>query len=298
MSFKATTISKYRYICMLLDKFKKSVFMENVESKSLNFSDILYTYFSNQDTVYHDKVQTHFMMYVVSGKVIVEESSKEYVVRKGECVFVRKDHRVKFTKNRDNGEPYQSVTLEFNRDLLKKYFNKLTIDNRIEKAKPLNSSVHLMEKSPYLDSLFLSILPFFESNTQPRIEFIQQRFEEGLSTLLEMNKSFYPTLFDFADPWKIDIMDFLNENYSYDLSMEEIASYTGRSLATFKRDFSKISNLTPQKWLIQKRLQKAYELIKEEGKKVSDVYYEVGFKNRSHFSSAFKKQYGFAPANI
>ncbi len=30
----------------------------------------------------------------------------------------------------------------------------------------------------------------------------------------------------------------------YDLSMEEIAGYTGRSLATFKRDFAKISPLT------------------------------------------------------
>lgn len=29
--------------------------------------------------------------------------------------------------------------------------------------------------------------------------------------------------------------------------MEEIASYTGRSLATFKRDFAKVSDLTPQK---------------------------------------------------
>lgn len=32
-----------------------------------------------------------------------------------------------------------------------------------------------------------------------------------------------------------------------DLSMEEIVNYTERSLATFKRDFAKISELTPQK---------------------------------------------------
>lgn len=38
---------------------------------------------------------------------------------------------------------------------------------------------------------------------------------------------------------EIDILDYLNENYMYDLSMGEIASYTGRSLATFKRDLPK-----------------------------------------------------------
>lgn len=102
-------------------------------------------------------------------------------------------------------------------------------------------------------------------------------------------------LFDFTEPWKIDIMEFLEENYMYELSMEEIASYTGRSLATFKRDFAKISDLTPQKWLINKRLKVAHDLITTQNMKVSDVYVDVGFKNLSHFYAAFKKQFGYSP---
>ena len=80
--------------------------------------------------------------------------------------------------------------------------------------------------------------------------------------------------------------------------MNEIASYTGRSLATFKRDFKKVSDLTPEKWLIRKRLEVAYRLIKEEHRKVVEVYAEVGFKNPSHFSTAFKKQYGIPPTAL
>jgi AraC-like DNA-binding protein len=94
---------------------------------------------------------------------------------------------------------------------------------------------------------------------------------------------------------KIDILNYLNENYMYDLSMEDIASYTGRSLAAFKRDFGKISAIPPQKWLIQKRLEKARRKIEHDGKKVSDVCFEVGFKNLSHFSTAFKREYGVSP---
>ncbi|VDR34855.1 Uncharacterised protein [Alistipes sp. cv1] len=67
---------------------------------------------------------------------------------------------------------------------------------------------------------------------------------EGTYVLLNTDRNLYASLFDFVDPWKIDI-DYLNENYMYDLSMEEIASYTGRSLATFKRDFAKVSDLPP-----------------------------------------------------
>ncbi|WP_312362388.1 AraC family transcriptional regulator [Sphingobacterium sp.] len=82
------------------------------------------------------------------------------------------------------------------------------------------------------------------------------------------------------------------------LTMEQIAAYTGRSLATFKRDFQKVSSLSPQKWLIKKRLEMAYVKLKEEGKKVQEVCVEVGFKNPSHFSTAFKKQYGILSTEV
>ena len=96
----------------------------------------------------------------------------------------------------------------------------------------------------------------------------------------------------------MDILDFMNENYMYEFTLEELAHYTGRSLATFKRDFKKVSELTPEKWLIRKRLEVAYHLLKEERRKVVDVYVEVGFKNPSHFSTAFKKRYGIPPTAL
>jgi AraC-like DNA-binding protein len=90
----------------------------------------------------------------------------------------------------------------------------------------------------------------------------------------------------------------MEQNYMYDFSMEDLATFTGRSLATFKRDFKKISTLTPQKWLIHKRLEAAYEKMKTGTRKVQDVYLEVGFKNPSHFATAFKKQFGVSPTAI
>lgn len=114
---------------------------------------------------------------------------------------------------------------------------------------------------------------------------------------MNIDNRFCPVLFDFTEPWKIDILDFMNENYMYDLSVEDIAGFTGRSMATFKRDFKKISALSPQKWLIDKRLRVAYDKLRHENRKISDVYLEVGFKNLSHFSSAFKRQFGYAPSS-
>ena len=114
--------------------------------------------------------------------------------------------------------------------------------------------------------------------------------------MLNADKSVYASLFDFTDAWKIDILGFLNDNYMYDLNLEELARYTGRSLTTFKRDFKKISDLTPEKWIVRKRLEVAHYLLTTEGRKIKDVIIDVGFKNLSHFSRIYKDMYGYAPS--
>jgi AraC-like DNA-binding protein len=116
---------------------------------------------------------------------------------------------------------------------------------------------------------------------------------EGIRVLLNTDTYFYSALFDFSAPWKIDILDYLNENYMYDLSPADMA---GRSLAAFKRDFKKLSNLSPQKWIIQKRLEVAQQKLRNGDKKVSDVCFEVGFKNLSYFSRIYKETFGVAPS--
>lgn len=78
---------------------------------------------------------------------------------------------------------------------------------------------------------------------------MELKLQEGLMALLSIDERFVPTMFDFNEPWKTDIIGFMEENYMYDLSIEEIAHYTGRSLATFKRDFRKSATQLPRNGL-------------------------------------------------
>lgn len=267
------------------------------ESATLNYSDVFYSFFTNNDSICHDKAVSHYLVYVYSGEMLLVENGKEISIRSGQCVFIRRDHRVNFTKRPVGNEPFKSISLVFKRNFLRKYYQQFQAENSITEVPPLKSSVSILPQTPDLESLFLSMKPYFETDQEPQANLIELKMQEGVLSLLNISKAFFPTLFDFTEPWKIDIFDFLNENYMYDLTMEEIASYTGRSLSTFKRDFKKISELPPQKWLIKKRLEKAHEIIKRDRSKVTDVCYEVGFKNRSHFTTAFKKYYGYSPTS-
>lgn len=188
--------------------------------------------------------------------------------------------------------------MSFPRNFLREFYAKLDKRQFPTNVQRDKISVRKLLVRPDVISLFESITPYFDSTIAPAPELIRLKMMEGVYALLNTDKNFYSSLFDFTEPWKIDILDYLNENYMYDLSMEEIALFTGRSLASFKRDFAKISNLTPQKWLMEKRLNVAFDKIRNEEQKASDVCFKVGFKTLSHFSKAFKKQFGYTPTQI
>ncbi|SCD21421.1 hypothetical protein PSM36_2620 [Proteiniphilum saccharofermentans] len=266
--------------------------------ETISYSDIFLSCFSESGThCVHSKPE-HVLLYLYSGEQVIEDRNKRITIKAGECAFIRRDHRLTMYKNSKGKELYKGISLVFQRNILREFYSKMNKSEIPKDIKISDKNVFKLNKTPDIESLFQSLTPYFDSNVKPTEGVIHLKLLEGIYALLNNNELLYPILFDFAEPWKIDLLDFLNKNYMDDLTMEQIASFTGRSLATFKRDFKKISNLTPQKWLIKKRLEMAYIKLKEENKKVQDVCTEVGFKNLSHFSTAFKKQYGIPPTEI
>ena len=261
-------------------------------------ADIFFSCFYNDENHCVHQSREHAMNYVYSGEMLIDDGNKITHVQKGECVFIRRDHRVTLTKKPLDGEQYCGIFLMFTRRFLREMFQRLPSDKALDNVPKVRSSVIKLPISMEIDSLFTSMTPYFNQKLQAQDDFMNLKLQEGLLALLHIDERFYPTLFDFNEPWKIDILEFMEQNYMYDFSMEDLATFTGRSLATFKRDFKKISTLTPQKWLIHKRLEAAYEKMKTGTRKVQDVYLEVGFKNQSHFATAFKKQFGVSPTAI
>lgn len=278
--------------------------MKQVDGKSapmkviFNYNDVFFSFFYDDASSCVHRSREFAMNYVYAGEMLLDNGLEQIHVGKGECVFIPRDHRITMYKKSCDGEHYCGIFLMFTRSFLKEMFPKFG-QNKVPADLPkLDTAVMKLPKTAEIESLFASMVPYFDRQVKPQDDFMQLKLQEGLLALLHVDPRFIPTLFDFNEPWKIDILNFLNENYMCEFTMEELAHYTGRSLSTFKRDFKKLSDLTPEKWLIRKRLEVAYELIKERRKKIIDVYAEVGFKNPSHFSTAFKRQYGIPPTAV
>ena len=263
-----------------------------------NYNNVFFSFFYNDTAACTHRSHDFAINYVYSGKMIVDNGKKQINVGNGECVFIPRDHHITLYKQPSEGENYCGIFLNFTRNFLREMYAKYEQFKVPANTQKLKNGVIKLPCTAELTSLFSSMIPYFNPEVKPQDDLMHLKLQEGLLALLHIDKRFAPTLFDFNEPWKIDILDFMNKNYMYELTVEDLAHYTGRSLATFKRDFKKVSDTTPEKWLIHKRLEAAYAMMKEGGKKITDIYTEVGFKNQSHFSSAFKRQYGVPPTAI
>lgn len=81
------------------------------------------------------------------------------------------------------------------------------------------------------------------------------------------------------------------------LSLQEYAALCGLSLSAFKREFAKIYNAPPKKWINEERLKHADYLLRNTQKNVNEVADECGFESASYFIKQYKNQYGDTPKN-
>ncbi len=268
------------------------------ESQIYNYWDIVYSCFVPHEMLSEYRMPVHVLIYVYSGEMVVDDNGHTLKVGAGNYVFIKRDHQVKLLKHTVKDSPYKAISIRFERNFLRDFFGSLDKALLPKHVRRIRESALLLPQTPALQSLFLSLFPYTDANVKPKDEIIRLKMQEALYCLLDTDNRFYPTLFDFSESWKIDLLPFMEANYTQDMTLDEFATYTGRSLATFKRDFAKVSDISPEKWLIKRRLDKAYELLTQGDTKPADIYIAVGFKNRSHFFSAFKRQFGVPPGEI
>lgn len=83
--------------------------------------------------------------------------------------------------------------------------------------------------------------------------------------------------------------------YDLPLNLEEISSQACFSRYHFLRLFRQAFNKTPHQYLVERRIEKAKELLASKDLRVTDVCFEVGFQSLGSFSSLFHKSVGHAP---
>lgn len=91
------------------------------------------------------------------------------------------------------------------------------------------------------------------------------------------------------------VLDFIDTNYSRDVSLAELATVGGMSTFHFAREFKRATGESPHQYLIKTRVERAKELLSGSELPLVDVGFQAGFSHQSHFTRLFRKLTGTTP---
>ncbi len=236
----------------------------------------------------------HALVHIFSGVMEISYSNSALTFHPGDTVLIPRNQLGRMAKLPIDNTPFKSVSVLFPEELLRKFYAVHPVV-----AWPEYVTKHrAIASHPLLESLFNSLLPYFDMHEELPADIAAVKIQEALTVIYNIDKPASRVLGSFQEPGKIDLADYMDQHFMYNLPLEKFAYLTGRSLTTFKKDFKTIFNASPGRWLTSKRLELAHYQIAVKKKKPSDVYLNTGFENLSHFSFAFKKQFGYNPIQL
>lgn len=263
--------------------------------RRLTCKDSLFTIFNCRlQNKYEDLWSHHnYIVYVVEGRKVWHTSHASYDLHEGTCVFVRKGAAI----------VEQFFDTEFCFFL---FFipDEFICDVLKSRSKPLQRSAKQSEpvitihNSATIQAYFQSMLPYFDDERDPDQSLLELKFRELVLALADNPRnhellSYFCSL--LQEPQAVSLQQVMEENFCFNLKLEELARLSSRSLSAFKRDFEKMYEMPPGKWLMEKRLIHSLHLLTNMGKTVAEAAFESGFESSSHFSRAFRQRFGSSP---
>lgn len=235
----------------------------------------------------------HTLILQVSGQLVLETSEQTISTAGGELLLIGRNQLGTLTKTPLSGGHYETIVISLQEDLLRKIILEEKLETDRKYTGPANI---LIPSNEFLQGYFQSVIPYARSSGADLTDGMGiLKVKEGIKLLLLALPELRNFLFDFSEPYKIDLEKFMLNNFQFNIPIEKFARLTGRSLAGFKRDFQKTFGVPPRQWLQDKRLNTAKHLIENKHQKPSAIYLDLGFQSLSHFSHSFKKKFGQSP---
>jgi transcriptional regulator GlxA family with amidase domain len=92
------------------------------------------------------------------------------------------------------------------------------------------------------------------------------------------------------------VRDYVESHLRGNLSLETLAATSGLSMYHFLREFKQSQGVTPHHYLVQRRIERARELLTRTDLSVSEIAFACGFSDQSHFGRRFRELVGVPPS--
>jgi AraC-like DNA-binding protein len=243
------------------------------------------------------KLQQNLFSFLLEGQKSVQYAGTHVKIDPNQFLLLSSGNCLMSEKIAATNGRYRSILFFFDNTLLADFFVRHPQALQASFKKNNEEPFLVFEKDAFLIN-FIESLGFMLSSGQPSsVEMGKVKLEELLLYISERYPDKIQRLRNFGYDTDDDLLirQAVTTSIYNAVTVEELAFLCHMSLSTFKRRFAGIYGTSPNKWLLEKRMQKAAQLLKQGERKASEIYFELGYDNLSSFIQSFKQVYGITP---
>lgn len=234
-----------------------------------------------------------YLVHVLSGKKTYKTFKGEWTLTPGQTLYIKKGAEV---IHQFFDDEYCMLGFFLTDDLISETYNEIKSKVVLKSNKESVEQTALeVKSSEYLEGYFHSMLSYFRGENRPPDHIMVLKLKELLVNLMNCDPVLTAYFCSLTETDRPSISQIMEKNFCYNLKLEDYAELTHRSLSSFKRDFREHYKESPGKWLLNRKVQFASGMIANSNLSISQVAFDSGFEDLSHFSRVFKQTTGISP---
>ena len=246
--------------------------LETSQAKGISARPTIYSENDDSDVLHYH--ETSYLTFVLQGGALAKKKTDEIECVPGSLTFYHA------------GEPHQclhqaEITKSINFELDSTFYGENEITETV-----LNRSI---KQNPSVKFAMLKVY----KELLVRDQFSDSSIEMLLLSLVNANKA----LENKRPEWIGKITELLKDKWNEDVTLKDLSVVANVHPITVSKHFSKYFSCTFGEYRRHLKVEKALQLIRTSRFSLTEIAYECGFYDQSHFTRTFKSITGFLPRN-
>jgi len=235
------------------------------------------------DTRYEfEKIRDSYLFeYIVSGQGYVGNEKENIKVTAGDCIVSAKDGFTRYGS--DKKDPYVKIWFSVTGDFIKPLYDAC-----------LSPDTDFVVKKVDVYQLFEKMLAELDGNPKDNVSVLAPIILAILLAVSGRGEESAPLTEGRSRA--LDIKQYIDTFLLDNISVCKAAEHIGITERTAVKLFRDKYGITPAKYIRQKRLERAKELLENSDKPVTDIAHILHYCDQSYFSTDFKKEFGIYPS--
>ncbi len=266
-----------------MNNYKNSYIVSDKKLVSLSVYNVGY---QKCDPLYQwgPGIRDHYLIhYIISGEGYYETNGNKYHLQTNDCFLVYPNTEVTYYAHESS--PWEYAWVGFTG----------SDAPMILQATDFSKENPIIKNTPEGETILKQLLKIYDNRGNEYQNAVEMT--GGLYTLLahfmQNAKSKSPS--NTTQGYVQKGIEYISSNYSYPITVEDIASYVGLSRSHLFRSFEMILGQSPKEYLTEFRMKQACYLLENTTLSITAIANSLGFDSSLYFSKIFHKEMGVAP---